>query len=81
MNLAAAIMDQGSDNTFASRWAGELTRDNWHIHHAATRGQDRGVVIRDRKNLTGYTSTIDLTSVVSQIVPVGFDGITLPELY
>ena len=81
MNLAAAIMDQGSDNTFASRWAGELTRDNWHIHHAATRGADRGVVIRDRKNLTGYTSTIDLTSVVTRIVPVGFDGITLPELY
>lgn len=81
MNLAAAIMDQASDNTFASRWAGELTRDNWHIHHAATRGADRGVVIRDRKNLTGYTSTIDLTSVVTRIVPVGFDGITLPELY
>lgn len=81
MNLAAAIMDQGSDNTFASRWTGELTRDNWHIHHTATRGADRGVVIRDRKNLTGYTSTIDLTSVVTRIVPVGFDGITLPELY
>lgn len=81
MNLAAAIMNQGSDNTFASRWAGELTRDNWHIHHAATRGADRGVVIRDRKNLTGYTSTIDLTSVATRIVPVGFDGITLPELY
>lgn len=81
MNLAAAIMDQGSDNTFASRWAGELTRDNWHIHHAATRGADRGVVIRDRKNLTGYTATVDLTSVVTRIVPVGFDGITLPELY
>ncbi len=81
MNLAAAIMDQGSDNTFASRWAGELTRDNWHIHHAVRRGADHGVVIRDRKNLTGYTSTIDLTSVVTRIVPVGFDGITLPELY
>ncbi|CAB0561900.1 peptidase [Corynebacterium diphtheriae] len=81
MNLAAAIMDQGSDNTFASRWPGELTRDNWHIHHAATRGADRGVVIRDRKNLTGYTSTVDLTSVVTRIVPVGFNGITLPELY
>ena len=81
MNLAAAIMNQGSDNTFASRWTGELTRDNWHIHHTATRGADRGVVIRDRKNLTGYTSTIDLTSVVTRIVPVGFDGITLPELY
>lgn len=81
MPLAAALMDTGEDNTFASRWAGELTRDNWHIHHAARRGADRGVVIRDRKNLTGYESVIDLTSVVTRIVPVGYDGITLPELY
>lgn len=81
MPLAAAIMDTGEDNTFASRWAGEITRDNWHIHHALRRGADRGVVIRDRKNLTGYESVVDLTSVVTRIVPVGYDGITLPELY
>ena len=81
MPLAAALMDTGEDNTFASRWAGEITRDNWHIHHAARRGADRGVVIRDRKNLTGYESVVDLTSVVTRIVPVGYDGITLPELY
>lgn len=81
MSLASALMDTGQDNTFASRWAGEITRDNWHIHHSAQRGQDRGVVIRDRKNLTGYQSVVDLTSVVTRVVPVGYDGITLPELY
>ncbi|MEX3505475.1 phage tail spike protein [Corynebacterium sp. LK2510] len=81
MPLAAALMDTGEDNSFASRWGGEITRDNWHIHHATRRGADRGVVIRDRKNLTGYESVIDLTSVVTRIVPVGYDGITLPELY
>lgn len=81
MNLATALIDAGTDNSFVSRWAGELTRDNWHIHHSPRRGANRGVVIRDRKNLTGYTSSVDLTSVVTRIVPVGFDGITLPELY
>lgn len=81
MPLAQAVMDTGEDNTFASRWGGEITRDNWHIHHATQRGQDRGVVIRDRKNLTGYQGSIDLTTVVTRILPVGYDGLLLPELY
>lgn len=81
MSLASVLMDTSEDNTFASRWAGEITRDNWHINHAHRRESDRGVVIRDRKNSTGYVSTIDLTGVVTRIVPVSYDGITLPELY
>ncbi len=81
MPLATAIMDTGEDNTFASRWGGEITRDNWHIHHAPRRGQDRGVVIRDRKNLTGYQGSIDFSTVVTRILPVGYDGLLLPELY
>ena len=81
MPLAQAVMDTGEDNTFASRWGGEITRDNWHLHHAAQRGQDRGVVIRDRKNLTGYQGSIDFTTVVTRILPVGYDGLLLPELY
>ncbi len=81
MPIAAALMDAGEDNTFASRWGGEITRDNWHIHHATQRGQDQGVVIRDRKDLTGYESSIDFTTVVTRILPVGYDGLLLPELY
>jgi phage minor structural protein len=81
MPLAQAVMDTGEDNTFASRWGGEITRDNWHIHHATQRGQDRGVVIRDRKNLTGYQASIDFSTVVTRILPVGYDGLLLPELY
>ncbi|MDT3768156.1 phage tail spike protein [Gleimia hominis] len=81
MPIAAALMDTGEENTFVSRWGGEITRDNWHIHHTPRRGKDRGVVIRDRKNLTGFESTLDFTSVVTRILPVGFDGLLLPELY
>ncbi|MDK7699075.1 phage tail spike protein [Cutibacterium avidum] len=38
-------------------------------------------MIRDRKNLTGYQSTIDFSTVVTRILPVGYDGLLLPELY
>lgn len=81
MPIAAALMDAGEDNTFAARWGGELARDNFHIHHAPMRGANHGVVIRDRKNLTGFESAIDFSTVVTRILPVGYDGLLLPELY
>nr|DAL59254.1 MAG TPA_asm: tail protein [Caudoviricetes sp.] len=81
MPIAAALMDTGEDNTLISRWGGELARDNFHIHHTLMRGANHGVVIRDRKNLTGFESSIDFSTVVTRILPVGYDGLLLPELY
>lgn len=81
MPIAAALMDAGEDNTFAARWGGELARDNFHIHHVPMRGANHGVVIRDRKNLTGFESAIDFSTVVMRILPIGYDGLLLPELY
>ncbi|MDR6938511.1 phage tail spike protein [Arcanobacterium hippocoleae] len=81
MPIAAALMDAGEDNTLISRWGGELTRNNWLIHHTPMRGANHGVVIRDRKNLTGFESSIDFSTVVTRILPVGYNGLLLPELY
>ena len=81
MPITAALMDVGEDNSFASRWGGELMRNNWLIHHTPRRGANHGVVIRDRKNLTGFESSIDFSTVVTRILPVGYDGLLLPELY
>ncbi len=81
MSVAAAILDGGTDNTLMSRLGGDYTRDNFHILQQTRRGADRGVVIQDRKNLTGYKSTLDFTTVTTRILPVGFDGLLLPELY
>ena len=81
MPIAQALMDAGEDNTLISRWGGELARDNFHIHHSARRGRNTGVVIRDRKNLTGFESSIDFSTVATRILPVGYDGLLLPELY
>ena len=81
MPITAALMDAGEDNTLISRWGGELARDNFHIHHTPMRGANHGVVIRDRKNLTGFESSIDFSTVVTRILPVGYDGLLLPELY
>ena len=45
------------------------------------RGSDNGVLIRDKKNLTGYRSNVDFGTVVTRIMPQGFDGLLLPEKY
>ncbi|MDO5722413.1 MAG: phage tail spike protein [Actinomycetaceae bacterium] len=79
--VAGAVLDGRAENSFVSRWGGQITRDNFHIHHAPKRGKNRGVVIRDRKNLTGYTSHLDYTTITTRILPVGYDGLLLPELY
>ncbi|MDD7465529.1 MAG: phage tail protein [Actinomycetaceae bacterium] len=80
-SIAAAILDTDEDNSFVNRWGGEFTFDNWQIKHAPRRGSLTGVVIQDRKNLTGYKSSIDTASLVTRILPVGYDGLLLPELY
>lgn len=81
MNPVEAILDDGRPNSFISRWSGELVRNNFDIEMLQQRGSDNGVTIRHRENLMGYHATIDRSTVVTRIRPVGFDGLTLPELY
>lgn len=80
-SIAAAILNTDEDNSFVNRWGGEFTFDNWQVKHAPRRGSLTGVVIQDRKNLTGYTSSIDTALLATRILPVGYDGLFLPELY
>lgn len=80
MSTIAALI--GTDeNTFLSRWGGEFEWDNFHFNHVAQLGQNRGVIFRNGKNLLGYTATVDLTDVVTRIMPEGYNGLFLPEKY
>jgi phage minor structural protein len=81
LSAVAAILDGGTDNSFISRWAGEIIRDNFHISMQTVRGSNNGVQIRDKKNLTGYRADVDFGTVVTRIMPEGYDGLFLPEKY
>lgn len=75
-----------NDNAFVNRWGGELERDNFTVRMKRHIGEDRGVTIRYRKNLTGLTVETDMSSIVTRIFPTGRaeDGQTLlklPEKY
>lgn len=67
--------------TVLTRWGGHLVRDNFTIKVMATIGQDNGVTVRYAKNLKEITCTENWDNVVTKLMPVGKDGILLPEQY
>ena len=69
------------ENSFVNRWGGEIKRDNFHFDFNVQIGGSKGTKISYGKNLIGLTATIDMSNVATRIVPVAFDGITLPEMY
>lgn len=81
MNAAEAFLNDSKDNTFISRWGGEIDRDNFQIRMLNHIGEDRNVTIEYRKDLEGFDATIDWTTVVTRIKPIGFDGLELPEKF
>lgn len=74
-SLAEAIQ------TVIERWGGHLVRDNWQIEVRAAIGADNGVVVRNAKNMKDITAEADWSEVVTKLMPVGRDGIMLPEVY
>lgn len=63
------------------RWGGHLTRDNFTIGIKESVGADNGVVVRYAKNLKDITCEENWNNVITKIMPVGTDGILLPEEY
>lgn len=67
--------------TIVDRWGGHLVRDNFNIELRSTIGQNRGVTIQYAKNLQEITSKEDWSDVATKILPVGKDGLEVPETY
>lgn len=83
MNPIAAIMGQ-NDNSALNRWGGYLIRDKFNFRVLAT-SPDRGYTVEIGKNLLGIEEEIDLTDVVTRLIPtvVIQDNVVthLPEKY
>lgn len=63
------------------RWGGHLDRDNFSIGIRATLGTDNGVTVRYGKNIKEITAEENWDDVVTKLMPVGQDGLLLPEVY
>lgn len=63
------------------RWGGHLDIDGWTIGIRDEIGKDNGVEIRYAKNIQDITVDENWDGVVTKIMPVGKDGLLLPERY
>lgn len=80
-NVVASILDDEQANSFISRWGGELIRNNFDVRMNESAGTNAGFTVKHRKNLTGYEADVDYSTVITRIMPQGFDGLLLPESY
>ncbi|HEM3581567.1 TPA: phage tail protein [Streptococcus suis] len=80
-NCVEILLNTSLDNSFVNRFGGEILRDNFKVYFNRLIGENRGFKIRHKKNLKGYTANIDDKSVITRIMPIGFDGLLLPEKY
>ena len=72
------------DNSFLPRWGGEFIRDGFILNARNFRGRtflQNPVAIRVGKNLVSYESDEDESTYFNRIMPIGFDGLLLPEKY
>ena len=67
--------------TVLERWGGHFDLDGWNVAIRNQIGQDNGVTIRYAKNMKDITVDENWDGVVTQIMPVGKDGLLLPERY
>lgn len=72
-NLMDAINGKDSP-TFIEMWGGEILYDNFKIIINERIGGDYGVEIRYGKNMDGLSHTVDMSDVVTRIIPVAYNG-------
>lgn len=58
----------GTDGSILDRFGGEYEFDNYTVKLHSQRGQDAGVTVRYGKNLSAFTSTVDLTNNYTHVL-------------
>lgn len=79
-NLVDVILGE-ADNSMVNLFGIEIKRNNWNIALNSRIGADRGEKLLYGKNITGINLTINTDDLYTRIMPIGFDGLMLPEKY
>ncbi|NFO31064.1 endopeptidase [Clostridium botulinum] len=67
------------DNTVINRYGGEVYFDNFEVNIVDFIGEDKGINVTYAKNIIGATMTLEDKDLITEIVPLGKDGLMLPE--
>ena len=68
-----------ADNSIINRLGGEIKYNNFNIGLYDQVGNDNGVAVLWGKNLKQFEQDNDISSVITRVIPIGKDGLTLPE--
>lgn len=79
-NLVEIILGE-QDNSMVNLFGIEIKRNNFNIALNNRIGADRGEKLIYGKNITGINITTDANGIYTRIMPLGYDGLMLPEKY
>ena len=79
-NIVDIILGE-DENSMVNLFGIEIKRNNFNLALNSRVGADRGEKLIYGKNITGINITTDATSIYTRIMPVGYDGLLLPEKY
>lgn len=63
------------------KWNGVFDVDNWDVSFKQKIGNDNGETVAYGKNMQGFEIYEDWSNVCTKILPVGPNGLLLPEIY
>jgi len=69
------------DNSMLSLFNAEIIRNNFDINIVDRIGNDNNVKLSIGKNIKEINISIDSSSIFTKVMPVGYDGLLLPEKY
>ncbi len=69
------------DNSLVNLYNVEIERDNYLIKFLKHRGNNKNVKLIIGKNIKDININIDISSLFTKIMPLGYDGLMLPEKY
>lgn len=72
-------LQSDDDNSFLSRWGGEVYYNNFHITINKRIGADNGMKAKFGWNLAGMQQRVNMQNVVTRIVPIAYSGYALPS--
>lgn len=66
-------------NSFINRWGGEFAFNNYQIIVNERLGADNGLRVEFGFNLNGISEKVDMSNVITRIVPKAYNGYILPN--
>lgn len=80
-HIANEALISDDENSFINKWGGELDVDNFNVYINNRTGGEYGVTFKYGRDLINLNENSNIDSIITRVIPVGFNGITIHETY